>query len=327
MSQENIITQPLGDPVGSIYEVDGKCYIKTSNASGTMNKLVRNPTTQECATDATVDLVKCETGSGARQATVSTGGGYFCRGDARSIDNINFINDMTSDVSLKRRNRQTWPLGYSAPGGTLGPRGQGIDIAEIPYQPHHTKGSTRTENANGDPHMSIMWCKILHGGWVRFAPASVINGFDEFFYWGRGNWPFYRPVGWYRFSVQHAETDEWHVVKYYTASYFRSWLGYMLGYTESQTNRINTRAYAMGNSLHPHVHLTPRNDEPYFQVDPKFHNMPIKSVEVYYKTGTMFVFGHYIHTLQLYKNGEKQNLMDNSIVLRSAPATTHGALM
>lgn len=326
MSKDRIITQPLDDPLGSIYEIDGKCYVKISDSSGTMNKLVTGQD-GNAAKDHNLDLVKCETGSGARTAAVSTSSGHFCRGDARSLDNIDFMMDSGNRLSSTWRNRQTWPLGYSAPGGTIGPRGQGIDIEDIPYQSSSFGGGNKLEDENGDPWMTATWCKILHGGWVRFAPASVINGFDEFFYWGRPRWPFNRPVGSYRFSVQHAETDEWHVVKYFNTGYFRIWLGHMLGYTESQTNRINPKAYSYGGSLQAHVHLTPRNDDPYLQVDPKFHNMPIKSVEVFYRTGTKFVWSHDMHTLQLYKNGEKQNLMDNSIILRSAPATGHGALM
>jgi hypothetical protein len=170
-------------------------------------------------------------------------------------------------------------------------------------------------------------CKILHAGWVRFNPATVVRGFDEFLFWGRARWPFQRSVGWYRLAAQHAETDEWHIIKYWTPhGYFRHWLSYFRGFTENQRLRINPQAYSMAGQLHPYVHLTQRNDDPYLQVDPKFHNMPIKSVEVYYKTGTMFTWSTWFHTLQMYKNGEKVNLMDNSIMLRSTPAKGHGAL-
>lgn len=327
MSKDRIITQPLDDPLGSIYEIDGKCYVKTSDSSGTMNKLVTGQD-GNAAKDYNLDLVKCETGAGARTAAVSTGGGFLCHGNALSLNNIDFQLDGGTGGPAHRW-RLSWPLGYSAPGGTIGPREQGIDVSTIPYiiESNHNAGRTSVKPATLDYWYSAHWCKILHGGWIRFSPASVINGFDEFFYWGRGRWPFNRPVGWYKFSVQHAETDEWHVVKYFNSGYFRVWLGHMLGYTESQTNRINPKAYSLGGTLQVHVHLTPRNDDPYLQVDPKFHNMPIKSVEVFYRTGTMFVMSHYMYSLQMYKNGEKQNLMDNSILLRQAPAKGHGALM
>lgn len=335
MSRDRIITQPLEDPVGSIYEVDGKCYIKSSSASGTMNKLIRNPITQECATNAEVDLVKCETGSGARQATISTSSGGVCEGDPRSLENLNFSPRYDS---LNFASRESWMLGYSAPGGTLGPRGQGIDTTTIPW--HSDFGNrlngTRTvpdssyrdnQGNSIDRYYTMHWCKILHGGWIRFTPATVIRGFDEFLFWSSGRWPFLKPVGYYTLTAQHAETDEFHHVATYTASYFRLWLGYMLGYTEEQTNTINPRVYAYGGSLHPYIHLTPRNDNPLFQVDPKFHNMPVKTIQVQYVTGTMFTWSAHLHALQVYKNGEKISLMDNSIVLRSAPAKGHGALM
>lgn len=335
MSREKIITQPLGDPVGSMYQVDGKCYIKSSSASGTMNTLVRNPVTQECATDAAVDLTKCKTGSGSRPATITTGGGRVCEGDTRSLDNLNFIPYQPYGTWP---NKESWMLSYSAPGGTIGPRGQGIDNTTIPWHAeigirgngtHTVPDSIYRDNQGNslDRYYTMHWCKILHGGWLRFSPATVIRGFDEFLFWGRGRWPFHNPVGYYTLSAQHAETDEWHTIATYSQSFFRSWLGYMLGYTQQQTNRINPRSYSYGGSLHPYIHLTPRNDNPTFQVHPKFHNMPVKSIQIYYVTGTMFVWSANLHALQVYKNGQKTNLMDNSIMLRSAPATGHGALM
>ena len=34
MSDEKIITQSLSDDIGSVYTVDGKCYVKTRHGGG-----------------------------------------------------------------------------------------------------------------------------------------------------------------------------------------------------------------------------------------------------------------------------------------------------
>lgn len=324
MSQDKIITQPLGDPVGSIYEIDGKCYIKTSNASGTMNNLVRK-SDGECATDVSSDLTKCETGAGARTATTSASpGSYTCRGEVRSIVDINHV-----AYASYAPYWDTWMLNYTAPGGTVGPVGRGIDNTVIPYQPQYprpygTRG--KPDPMYGDYWYSMRVCRILHGGYVQFNPTSVVRGFDEILFWGRVQWPYYRAAGYFSVSVQHAQTDEWHTVKVWTPHFFRQWLGQTLGYSDYQINRINPTAYLYGGTLHPYIHLSPSGPSEYLQVDPKFHNMPIKSVQIYYRTGTDRTRSFWINTLQMYKNGEKINLLDNSIVLRSTPAKGHGAL-
>ena len=40
MNSEEIITQPIDDPIGSMSNIDGKCYIKTNVDSGGINKVL-----------------------------------------------------------------------------------------------------------------------------------------------------------------------------------------------------------------------------------------------------------------------------------------------
>lgn len=324
MSQDRIITQPLGDPVGSVYEVDGECYIKTSNASGTMNKLVTNSSGVR-ATDISSDLIKCEADSGSRVATTSASpGSYTCRGEVRSIVDINHI-----AYASYAPEWDTWMLNYTAPGGTEGPVGRGIDHTAIPYQPEYPQPygtNNKPDPMYGDHWYSMQVCKILHAGYVQFNLKSVVRGFDEILFWGRVQWPYKNAAGYFSVSVQHAETDEWHVVKVWTPHFFRQWLGGTLGYSDSQTNKINPTAYLYAGMLHPYIHLSPSGPSENLQVDPKFHNMPIKSVQIFYKTGTDRTRSFWINTLQMYKNGEMINLLENPIMLRSTPAKGHGAL-
>ena len=320
MSQERIVTQPLGDPVGSIFEIDGKCYVKTADASATMNKVVTNE--QEiCATEARDDLIPCETGSGARVAKTVASGGYSCFGDAGNIDSLDYtryyglcIMHGRNDYYARRfGDKQGWELLQD----------QGAQFDDIPnhngrYGCSYTLPGPGTRNL--DPkyqpetwtgrYYTQIFCRFRMRGYVQYNLQNSINGFDEFMFFSNGIFPFYNPAEIY-LSAQHAETDEWHRFSYWEE---RKWTRY---HQDRYNIYRRPAAHAMVGTLPHFLHEGANQPDTKYQIDPKFHNMPIKAFRFNLVTGSYFTQSWHIHIFMLWKNGQRQKWADNSIVLRT----------
>lgn len=322
MSQERIVTQPLGDPVGSIFEVDGKCYVKTADAGATMNKMVTNED-GECAKEARDDMIPCETGSGAREAVPSASGGYPCFGSAGNLDSLDYTRyyglcllwGRTDDYARRFGDRQGWELLQD----------QGAQWDDIPnHNGEYGCGSwTNPEEGkhrNIDPkyqpetwlgrYYSMKFCRFRVRGWVQFNLQTPISGFDEFMFFSDGVQAFYRP-GSITLQAQHAETDEWH--------YFSAWNpGKWMQYHQDRYNVYrNPRAHTMGHTLPFFLHEGANQPDEKYQIHPKFHNMPIKAFRFNLATGTNYSQNWHMHIFMLWKNGARVKWADNSIVLRT----------
>jgi hypothetical protein len=353
MSKDRIVSQSLNDPVGSIYDIDGQCYIKTSHGDSTPNHLILNEDGERCTDISQIN--KCETGSGQRKATLQTGGGYPCHGDITGLGRTEYT---TMDYNPDTR---AWHARYSdriakQSGAIARDMPEGFDIdawhtrAKYIYDPCRYKDCQppyRYRPYGGhrgwivsrpkDPdyqYNSIRFCKVHRYGWFRILPKSTINGVDKIKFWAWAQFPFYN-TGAVRWKVYLREKSTqkwldsnvgWNKNRWYieeaqrrgwpgTAQEWYTRTGY--GAQRSKHNPYyyyNMQGHALSGKL-------PVYD--YRKTPAKFHDMPIDGVEMRVWFGTQSNMQAHIQTLILEKNGVDIPYLDSSISLRSTPSSEH----
>mgnify|MGYP003299362631 CR=1 FL=1 len=326
MSKERIVTQPLDDPIGSIYEIDGQCYVKTSSGDATMNHMILDENGQRCTDVSQID--RCETGSGQRKADVQVGGGSLCYGDISGIGNDDYT--WGHGDSIKN---QSWMAARDIPESERAAWHARSKKDNDPCQYINCQPPYRYTNnyrqriyvpgPGPDPtyqYNSVKYCYVHRAGHVTILPKSTINGVDKIKFWAEGFFPFHnwRAVRWW-VSLREKSTQIWHdtdigyegVASAVREARERGYTGDSSG---SWGNFYNPRSYALGWAL-------PVYD--YRGIDAKFYDMPIDGVKINYRTGTQSRQWMHIVTCMIEKRGQNIEYLDSSISLRSTPSLRH----
>lgn len=320
MSKERIVTQPLDDPIGSIYEIDGQCYVKTSSGDATMNHMILDENGQRCTEISQID--RCETGSGQRKADVQVGGGSLCYGDISGIGNVDYTS--TTDIV-----KQSWMPARDIPESEHAAWRARSKPMYDPcryincQQPYTYRNNYRQRiyvpGPGPDPtyqYNSVQYCYVQHYGSVTILPKSTINGVDKIKFWAEGVFPFnnWRGVKWW-VTLREKSTQIWHdtgIGYHGVASAIREarYRGYTGPDSGPWSGTFNPRAFTLGHSL-------PVYD--YREIAPKFHDMPIDGLKINFRPGTKKRSWMHILTLMIERRGQNIEYLDSSITLRSTP--------